>query len=154
MSLSLTIILYILFVITNAKNKPFNILFVVSDDLRTEIGGPYGESDILYTPNFEALMNRGFTFTHAYTQQAICAATRASFLTGTRPNTTRIWNIGPYFRETMIKKNVTTLPQYFKEYGNYWTVGAGKIFHPGPASGGSDYGCYIGSDDPYSWSQF
>ena len=44
------------------------------------------------------------------------------------------------------------LTQYFKEYGNYWTVGAGKIYHPGPVSGGSDYGCYIGSDEPYSWS--
>ena len=122
MPLTLAIILHILSITTNARDKPFNILFVVSDDLRTEIGGPYGQSDILYTPNFEALMNRAFTFTHAYTQQAICAATRASFLTGTRPDTTRIWNIGPYFRETMIQKNVTTLPQYFKEYGNYYNL--------------------------------
>ncbi len=24
-----------------------------------------------------------------------------------------------------------TLPEYFKTHGGYWTVGAGKIFHPG-----------------------
>ena len=90
LAMIICIIVHALSIITTARDKPFNILFVVSDDLRTEIGGPYGQNDILYTPNFEALMNRGFTFTHAYTQQAICAATRASFLTGTRPDTTRI----------------------------------------------------------------
>ena len=66
-------------------NHCIYILFVVSDDHRIEIGA-YDQNDILNTPNFEALMNRGFTFTHAYTEQAICAITR--------PDTTRIWNIG------------------------------------------------------------
>ena len=123
----------------------YNILFIVVDDLRTELGGPYGENELLYTPNFDSFMNRAFTFTHAYTQCAICAATRASFLTGTRPDTTRIWNIGPYFRQTMVNQsgpNVTTLPQYFKENG-YYTIGSGKIFHPGTASGGYDK-CHLG----------
>eukprot|EP01084_Bolivina_argentea_P123501 218857_1 len=136
----------------------YNVLFVAVDDLRTELGGPYGQQDLIYTPNLEAMMDRAFTFTHAYTQCAICAATRASFLTGQRPDTTRIWNIGPYFRNTMVNgtgKNVYTLPMYFKDYANYYTVGAGKVFHPGPASGGSNTqnSCFIGDDEPYSWSE-
>ena len=39
--------------------------------------------------------------------------------------------------------NATTIPQYFKENG-YVSAGMGKIFHPGPSSGGDDV--------PYSWS--
>ena len=95
----------------------------------------------------------------AYTQQALCGPTRASFLTGTRPDTTRIWNIGPYFRDRMVNgtgKTVITLPQYFKEYGNYLTIGSGKVFHPWSASGGCDFNdptcCNMGDDLPYSWS--
>lgn len=152
-SLLLTLTLF-LTVILSAKDR-YNVLFVVVDDLRTELGGPYGQNDLIYTPNFEAIMDRSFTFTHAYTQCAICAATRASFLTGTRPDTTRIWDIGPYFRDTMVNgtgKTVITLPQYFKDYGNYHTVGAGKIFHPGSASGGTG-NCNLGDDMPFSWSE-
>ena len=43
-------------------------------------------------------------------------------------------------------KTVITLPQYFKDYGNYWTVGSGKIFHPGTASGGNGSKCSFGDD--------
>ena len=92
----------------------------------------------------------------AYTQVAICAATRASFLTGTRPDTTRIWNIGPYFRDTMINgtgKTVKTLPQYFKDFAKYYTVGAGKVFHPGSASGGTGK-CNLGDDMPLNVAEF
>ena len=49
-------------------------------------------------------------------------------------------------------KTVVTLPQYFKDYGGYYTVGAGKIFHPGGSSGGSG-NCNMGDDQPYSWSE-
>eukprot|EP01083_Nonionella_stella_P052525 139333_1 len=130
----------------------YNVLFVVVDDLRAELGGHYGQSDIVSTPNFSSFMDNSFTFTHAYTQCAICAATRASFLTGTRPDTTRVWSIGPYFRDTMVNgrgRSVVTIPQYFKQ-NNYWTVGAGKIFHPGSASGGNS-SCHPGDDVPFSW---
>ena len=50
-------------------------------------------------------------------------------------------------------KTVITLPQYFKDYGNYYTVGSGKIFHPGTASGGNGSQCSFGDDQPYSWSE-
>ena len=140
----------------NVQSKPFNILFVVSDDLRADIGGHYGQNDIVYTPNIDAFQNRAFTFTHAYTQQAVCNPTRSSFLTGLRPDTTRVWNNKVYFRERMINnsgKEVITLPQYFKQYGDYHVVGSGKVFHPGDASGGHG-ACDMGDDMPYSWTSY
>ena len=150
-SFSVLLILVSLVLHSTAK---YNVLFIVSDDLRPEVGGAYGQNDFISTPNIEALMDLGFTFTHAYCQQSLCGPTRASFLTGLRPDTTRVWKIGPYFRETMANNtglSVITLPQYFKEHG-YYTIGAGKVFHPGTSSGGpcSTEG---GGDMPYSWSE-
>eukprot|EP01084_Bolivina_argentea_P255056 428903_1 len=151
------LVLHMLNVHCKALSKPYNVLFIVSDDLRADIGGYYGQNDVIYTPNIDAFQNRAFTFTHAYTQQAVCGPTRASFLTGTRPDTTRVWNIGPYFRDRMINNTgqyVITLPQYFKDYGEYYTIGSGKVFHPGTSSGGSQPdSCNMGNDMPYSWSQ-
>ena len=102
MSLVLYCLLFLLVICAIVTSKPYNILFIVADDLRTELGGPYGQNDYVSTPNLEALMNRAFVFTHAYTQYSLCGPTRASFLTGTRPDTTRVYSIGPYFRDTMI----------------------------------------------------
>jgi arylsulfatase A-like enzyme len=80
-------------------------------------------------------------------------------LTGRRPDTTRVWTISPreYWRAS--GGNFTTLPQYFKDEGEYLTLGTGKIFHPGGPSGGSPRwpGSTVpispgGSDVLYSWS--
>jgi hypothetical protein len=53
--------------------------------------------------------------------------------TGRRPDTSRVWTIGPYFRDTT-GANWVTLPQFFKQHG-YVTAGAGKLFHHGGPSG-------------------
>lgn len=106
----------LLSIVSFVNAKPYNVLFIVSDDLRPEFGGVYGKNEALYTPNMEAFMNRAFTFTQAYTQYALCSPSRTSFLTGLRPDSTKIWKIGPYFRDAMINntgKDVITLPQYF-----------------------------------------
>ena len=110
-----------------------NVLFIAVDDLRPELAGLYGENEI-YTPNIQRLMSKAVTFTHAYCQVPLCSPSRTSFLTGLRPDTARLWQIGPYFRDEMPDgsgKNVSTLSQYFKDIGDYWTVGSGKIWHPG-----------------------
>ena len=116
-------------------NKP-NILFIAIDDLRPEIAGPYGQPQI-HTPNLQQLANQSTTFIKAYCQVALCSPSRTSLLTGLRPDTSKVWTIGPYFRTTMghLGNKVITLPQYFKQHG-YRTTGVGKIFHPGMSSGG------------------
>ena len=77
----------------------------------------------------------------SYVQQAVCSPSRTSLLTGRRPDTTHVYDLWHYFRNTGC--NVTTLPQYFKEIG-YRTAGHGKVFHPGHASN---------NDDPPSWTE-
>lgn len=123
-----------------------NVLFLMSDDLRPELGAYYGPNypspvhPPMHTPNIDALASRSLLLKRAYAQQAICSPSRASLLTGRRPDTTRVYDLDHYFRE--VGGNFTTLPQYFKNHG-YKSIGIGKIFHPGKASG---------HDDPVSWS--
>lgn len=103
--------------------KKFNILFIVSDDFRADLGC-YGS--VTKTPNLDALARRGVRFERAYCQQALCNPSRSSFLAGRRPDTLHIWSNGIHFREK--NPDVVTLPQCFKENG-YVTRCVGKIFH-------------------------
>ena len=114
-----------------AGRKP-NILFIAVDDLRPELGC-YGVKEIL-TPNIDRLAKRGLVFDRAYCQQAVCNPSRASLLTGLRPDTLRVWDLVTKFRDTT--PDAVTLPQHFKQNG-YYAVGMGKIFHnpfPDPQS--------------------
>ena len=68
------------------KTQPekLNVLFIVSDDLRIELGA-YGY-DYMITPNIDKLAAEGRIFKEAHVQQAICNPSRMSFLTGLRPD--------------------------------------------------------------------
>ena len=130
-----------------------NLLFIIVDDLRAQLGGAYEQSTL--TPNLNALAARGVAFTRAYVQVSLCSPSRTSILTGRRPDATRLWTIGPYFRNTTgSASGIVTLPQLLR--GSGWpATGAGKVWHPGTSSGGdaSWGGGGVGGDDmPYSWS--
>jgi iduronate 2-sulfatase len=101
-----------------------NVLFIAVDDMRVELGC-YGNTPAL-SPNIDKLANRGVTFDRAYCQQAVCNPSRASLLTGRRPDTLQIWDLPTHFRE--LYPEIVTLPQHFKNNG-YFTQGIGKIFH-------------------------
>ena len=109
--------------IEKEATKP-NVLFISIDDLRTTLGA-YGDS-IAVTPNIDQLASEGMTFRQTFTQVAVCAPSRASLMTGLRPDSTRVWHLGDKFRE--INPNTVTMPQHFSKFG-YHTVNLGKIFH-------------------------
>jgi iduronate 2-sulfatase len=105
-----------------AADRP-NVLFVLADDLRTDLG-VYGSA--AKTPHLDALAARGVRFDRAFCQQALCNPSRSSFLTGRRPDTLRLWSNGTHFREN--NPDVVTLPQWFKRHG-YESRCVGKVFH-------------------------
>ena len=60
---------------------PPNILFVLTDNQRHDLLGA-ANNPIIHTPHLDHLTRRGTRFTHAFATTPICAASRASILTG------------------------------------------------------------------------
>lgn len=124
-SASLRLCVSLLFICcgAHAADKP-NILFIAIDDLRPELGC-YG-SPAVKSPNLDALAAQGMRFDRAYCQEAICSPSRASLMTGTRPDTNGLTH--NYIDFTAVDKSLTTLPNHFANHG-YETVFCGKIYH-------------------------
>lgn len=101
-----------------------NVLFIAVDDLRVELGC-YGSEHVL-SPNIDRLATQGTLFGRAYCQQTVCNPSRASLLTGLRPDQLKIWDLPTHFRER--NPDIVTLPQLFKQSG-YHSQCIGKIFH-------------------------
>ncbi|PWH84460.1 hypothetical protein DIS18_08030 [Algibacter marinivivus] len=117
------------------QNQP-NVLVFYVDDLRAELGC-YGSKTAL-TPNIDELAKDGVMFNKAYTQQAICAPSRMSTLTGLRPETLGVYSIFTPLRS--VHKDVVSIPQLFNKNG-YKTVSIGKVYHHG-------------TDDKNEWSVY
>jgi iduronate 2-sulfatase len=114
-----------------------NVLFICVDDLKPLLGC-YGNK-LIKTPNIDRLARRGMLFERAYCNQAVCAPSRNSLLTGVRPTTMGIYDLGTNFRAW--EPDAVTLPQYFMR-NSYRTEALGKVFHVGHGN----------HEDPASWS--
>ncbi|MCF7847934.1 MAG: sulfatase [Kiritimatiellales bacterium] len=109
------------------EKKP-NVLLLVVDDLRDH--EEFAGANTVHMPNLDRLAARGIKFNHAYCQATFCNPSRASFLTGLRPDTTGIANNQDFFRDSTnaVVANAVTLPQCFRTNG-YYTASLGKILH-------------------------
>ncbi|MBE9518696.1 MAG: sulfatase [Bacteroidetes bacterium] len=111
------------------EKKP-NVLFLVVDDLRPELGC-YGNSGII-SPNIDRIADKGLLFNNAFCQFSVCNPSRVSVLSGCR-----------FFRNRIIDESippdVVSLPQLFKNEG-YSTVSIGKVYH-------------FNDDDPDAWTR-
>lgn len=105
--------------------KKLNVLFIAVDDLKPVLG-VYGY-DWVKTPNMDRLATHGFVFENNHCQQAVCGPSRASIMTGKRPDFTQIYDLKTLMRD--INPEILTMPQYFKQLG-YETVAVGKIYDP------------------------
>lgn len=111
-----------------------NVVLIVADDLSPRLQC-YGGQAI--SPNLDRLAHEGILFQHAYSQATLCMPSRASFLTGLRPEQvgTRDNNYKKsHFRN--FHPDIQTLPEYLKKRG-YQSIALGKTFHV---------------NDPQSWS--
>jgi iduronate 2-sulfatase len=107
-----------------APKTKMNVLFVSIDDLGPNLG--VYDNPIMISPNLDAFAKDGITFLKTYCQAAVCAPSRASLMTGLRPDSTRVWHLGDKFRE--LHPEIVTIPQQFHKNG-YRTACIGKIFH-------------------------
>jgi len=117
-----------------APAKKYNVLFLMSDDMRVEVGS-YNSMFGAKTPNIDALANAGVRFDRNFCQFPLCNPSRSSMLTGRKPTVTGVLGNRTAFRDA--HPDWTTLPQLFRENG-YVSLRTGKIFHGG-------------IDDPKAW---
>ena len=126
-----------------AGGKP-NVLFIAADDMNCDLG-VYGNEQV-HTPNLDRLAKMGVRFDNAYCQQPLCGPSRASLMTGLRPDTLDLHTLKHELREK--NPDVVTLGQLFRNNG-YFSARAGKIYHYGnPSMIGTD-----GNDDPETWDE-
>lgn len=121
-----------------------NVLFISVDDMNCDLGA-FGHPQV-HTPHLERLCAMGVRFDAAYCQQPLCGPSRASLMTGLRPDTLDMHTL----KHELRKKNpdVVTLGQLFRQQG-YFSARAGKIYHYGnPSMIGTD-----GNDDPATWDE-
>lgn len=121
----------------NSAETKKNVLLILVDDLKPALG-TYGDP-IAISPNIDKLAAKGMKFDHAYSNQAVCMASRYNLMLGTRSTSSGIYNFGTQFRE--LYPEAVTLPQHFKKAG-YHAESMGKVFHIGH---GND-------NDEVSWS--
>jgi iduronate 2-sulfatase len=121
---------------TPPPRRKFNVLFLMSDDMRVELGC-YASMFGAQTPNLDALAKNGVRFDRNYCQFPLCNPSRSSLLTGRPATKTGVLGNRAVFRN--LHPNWTSLPQLFKQNG-YVSLRSGKIFHGG-------------IDDPEAWNQ-
>ncbi len=111
---------YLLYQLDVNAQRP-NIYMVIIDDARA-----FEFDNHAITPNLDNFQMNATNYKHAFAQEAMCNASRSSFLTGLRPDRTGVHNTNSNFRNWL--PNVKTLPQILMQNG-YETIGVGKIFH-------------------------
>ena len=126
----------------SGADEKMNVLFIAADDMNCDLS-VYGNSQVK-TPNLERLMKIGVRFDNAYCQQPLCGPSRASLMTGLRPDTLDMHTLKHELRQK--NPDVVTLGQLFRQNG-YFSARAGKIYHYGnPGQIGTD-----ANDDPATW---
>jgi uncharacterized sulfatase len=119
---------------TGAPTGKLNVLLIVADDLNNHLGC-YGYN--VQTPSIDQLAHRGMRFDRAYCQVVVCNPSRVSFLSGLRPDKTKVYTLVTHTREHL--GDWVMLPEYFRKNG-YFTAQIGKIYHTED-----------GFEDPRSW---
>ncbi|MCF6284339.1 MAG: sulfatase-like hydrolase/transferase [Candidatus Hydrogenedentes bacterium] len=111
-----------------------NVILIMTDNQGAWSLGCYGNADIK-TPNLDRMAREGLRFTRAFSNNAVCSPTRATYLTGLMPSQhgvhkyiNRSVMMGPEAYSTL--EEFDTLPQILNEAGyvcglsGKWHLGA------------------------------
>jgi len=132
-----------------SESRP-NVLLIVSDDL-TACLGSFGNK-VCETPNLDRLAREGVMFERAYCQYPVCGPSRASFMSGLYPHTTKMLNnsyeLGAFKASNPDLADHPSIGELLRKNG-YISARVSKIYHMG-IPGGIMAG-EAGGDEPDSW---
>ena len=124
-------------------NTPLNVVWFCTDQQRWDtihaLGNPY-----IHTPNIDRLIKEGVAFTNAYTQSPICTPSRASFLTGRYPRSTKMF----YNGNDICSKDEVLITKLMADQG--YTCGLTGKLHLSSAAGRMERRM----DDGYSYMRW
>src|SRR5438128_733685 len=101
-----------------------NVLWICTDQQRADTLGCYGNQHVR-TPNIDALAAEGALFENCFVQSPICSPSRASFMTGRYPRTTRLRQNGQ-----VLPPDEKLISRLFADQG--YVAGLVGKFHMGP----------------------
>ena len=136
--------------VKKSSDKP-NVLFLMADQFRFDAIAALGNR-IVYTPNLNRLVDRGFAFTNTYSPCPVCVPARYCIRTGCHPPTTGVFcnewpHPGPNQAPTVTGRCGPYLAQTMTNLG-YRTFGVGK-FHTLPWNEQIGYEAYLQSQELY-----
>jgi uncharacterized sulfatase len=111
---------------TQAAKTP-NILFISVEDWTTNAIGCYGNSTVK-TPNIDKLAASGIRFDRAYAQSTVCNPSRASFVTGLYPDSSRIFSNDESMDE-LVPPDAPSLAATLATKPGAWLAQTGKLVH-------------------------
>jgi len=103
-----------------------NVVFIVMDDLRAD-------TEDIITPHLDKFKSESVDFSQAHANVALCGPSRASFLSGRRPENTGYFSHSQKLDERTVHRGALTLPEWFTMQ-DYQAWGVSKIFHDKRAS--------------------
>eukprot|EP00729_Bicosta_minor_P027322 gene27322-24336_t len=91
----MVVLTLLLFAVSVRSTPPKNFLLIAVDDLRPMFGKAFGNEEVL-SPNIDKhfIDSNGTAMQNSYVQIAVCGPSRASILTGRRPDTTQVGPLG------------------------------------------------------------
>ena len=120
------ILLSFLLITGNLMAEKPNVVMIVLDDLNDYVGVMGGHPQAK-TPNIDRLAGQGILFNNAHSNAPVCSPSRASFMTGISPLTSRNYGFKNWLQNSILL-NSKTIPEYIRENG-YDAYQTGKILH-------------------------
>lgn len=105
--------------------KDMNVLFIISDQHRSDCLGAFGNSEI-HTDHLDSLVRDGVAYKNAFCTAPVCTPSRYSILTGMYPHQHQ-----GYTNESSIPHTYLTFPSILRDHG-YHTEVIGKM-HTNPS---------------------
>ena len=110
-----------------SDTRDMNILMIVVEDWTSFAIGSYG-NPVVQTPHLDRLAASGVQFNRAYCQGTVCNPSRASLVTGLRPDSTGVYGNGDFMDEK-IPAGVTSMAEVLRQRDDAWVGTIGKLVH-------------------------